>query len=116
MDLLGNDGNVGYIPEAIGEFALDLETGILDKGEPFGGSLQGNVSRVLVADPFTVLPRLEQGIEVRRGKDECAALLGHRSNFVDGFLRVRQMFDDVFNDDHIERAVLVGKFLRAGGL
>ena len=116
MELFGNDRDVGHIPETVSKGALDLEARFFYIGKPFGGSFQGNVSRILVANPFITLPRLEQGIEIRRGKDEYAALFGHTPDLVDRFLRVGQMLHDMFDDDHVERAIFEGEFLRAGGL
>ena len=72
------------------------------------------MSRVLVAHPLVAFPRLEQRTEIRRGKDERPAGFGHTGDLVDGFFGIRQMLNDMFDDDHVERTVRKWKFLRGG--
>lgn len=102
LKLVWHKADIGNIPKTIGKGPLNCKACAFDVGNPFGGAFQGNVRRVLVADPFVAFPRLEQEVEVRRGKDERAARFDDAADLLDRFLRVRQMLNDMFNDNDVK--------------
>ena len=74
------------------------------------------MSWILIANPAFTFPGLEQGIQIGCCQDESPAGSGHAADFSNRLFWVREMFNNMFDNDDTEGAIRKWDFLCAGSL